>query len=93
MGLFLVVWLQVKIQNSVTNNGFLHIDILIVIVFPLVLALVHNIRKILVNALSDRYTHWSSVHHGGNTICTTSVVDRDDTAYMVVDREFRLPTE
>ena len=31
--------------------------------------------------------------HGGNTIGTTCVVDRDDTAYMVVDREFRLPTE
>ena len=32
-------------------------------------------------------------NHGGNTIGTTCVVDRDDTAYMVVDREFRLPTE
>ena len=31
--------------------------------------------------------------HGGNTIGTTCVVDRDDTAYMAVDREFRLPTE
>ena len=40
------------------QNGFLHIDILIVIVFPLVLA-----SEILVNALSDRYTHWSSVHN------------------------------
>ena len=34
-----------------------------------------------------------SYYHGGNTIGTTCVVDRDDTAYMVVDREFRLPTE
>ena len=33
------------------------------------------------------------LNHGGNTIGTTCVVDRDDTAYMVVDREFRLPTE
>ena len=33
------------------------------------------------------------LYHGGNTIGTTCVVDRDDTAYMVVDREFRLPTE
>ena len=32
-------------------------------------------------------------YHGSNTIGTTCVVDRDDTAYMVVDREFRLPTE
>ena len=36
---------------------------------------------------------FSDCTHGGNTIGTTCVVDRDDTAYMVVDREFRLPTE
>ena len=37
--------------------------------------------------------HCPCKDHGGNTIGTTCVVDRDDTAYMVVDREFRLPTE
>ena len=32
-------------------------------------------------------------HHGGNSKGTTCVVDRDVTAYCVVDRVLRLPTE
>ena len=31
--------------------------------------------------------------HGGNSKGNTCVVDRDVTAYLVVDRELRLPTE
>ena len=31
--------------------------------------------------------------HGGNSKGTTCVVDRDVTAYLVVDRVLRLPTE
>ena len=41
----------------------------------------------------NMYAKYQLHKHGGNTIGTTCVVDRDDTAYMVVDREFRLPTE
>ena len=32
-------------------------------------------------------------HHGGKSKGTTCVVDRDVTAYMVVDRVLRFPTE
>ena len=32
-------------------------------------------------------------NHGGNSKGTTCVVDRDVTAYLVVDRVSRLPTE
>ena len=32
-------------------------------------------------------------HHGGNSKGTTCVVDRDVTAYLVVDRVLRFPTE
>ena len=33
------------------------------------------------------------VNHGGNSKGTTCVVDRDVTAYLVVDRVLRFPTE
>ena len=33
------------------------------------------------------------IEHGGNSKGTTCVVDRDVTAYLVVDRVLRLPTE
>ena len=32
-------------------------------------------------------------YHGGNSKGTTCVVDRDVTAYLVVDRVLRIPTE
>ena len=32
-------------------------------------------------------------YHGGNSKGTTCVVDRDVTAYLVVDRVLRFPTE
>ena len=32
-------------------------------------------------------------HHGGKSKGTTCVVDRDVTAYLVVDRVLRIPTE
>ena len=44
-------------------------------------------------AIKEMPFSYEMLGHGGNTIGTTCVVDRDDTAYMVVDREFRLPTE
>ena len=34
-----------------------------------------------------------SIYHGGKSKGTTCVVDRDVTAYMVVDRVLRFPTE
>ena len=34
-----------------------------------------------------------TLFHGGNSKGTTCVVDRDVTAYLVVDRVLRLPTE
>ena len=49
--------------------------------------------KVKFSSLGDWYDVFTVNIHGGNTIGTTCVVDRDDTAYMVVDREFRLPTE
>ena len=40
------------------------------------------------------YKDLNSDHlHGGNSKGTTCVVDRDVTAYLVVDRVLRLPTE
>ena len=35
----------------------------------------------------------NNIKHGGNSKGTTCVVDRDVTAYLVVDRVLRLPTE
>ena len=70
MGLLPVVWLQVKIQNSVTNQLHcimvfytVHIDIFDCnrVLFRISFDAVTS--EILVNALSDRYTHWSSVHN------------------------------
>ena len=49
--------------------------------------------KLLARTNCDEAGHFAVPNHGGNTIGTTCVVDRGDTAYMVVDREFRLPTE
>ena len=47
--------------------------------------------EIIITTIQNIHKH--AQLHGGNTIGTTCVVDRDDTVYMVVDREFRLPTE
>ena len=33
------------------------------------------------------------LNHGGNSKGTTCVVDRDVTAYLIVDRVLRFPTE
>ena len=38
-------------------------------------------------------TFFSLNDHGGKSKGTTCVVDRDVTAYMVVDRVLRFPTE
>ena len=61
MGLSPVVWLQVKIQMTALQNGFLHCDISTYLIFRISFDSVTS--EILVNALSDRYTHWSSVHN------------------------------
>ena len=69
MGLFLVVWLQVKIQNSVTAKWFSahrHIDCNRV---PFSIGIDSITSEILVNALSDTYTHWSSVHNKKRHSC------------------------
>ena len=46
-------------------------------------------------AASDLKGTWSRhlIEHGGKSKGTTCVVDRDVTAYMVVDRVLRFPTE
>ena len=57
-------------------------------------------HKILLNKLLDRNVspiYWLIIkelyNHGGKSKGTTCVVDRDVTAYMVVDRVLRFPTE
>ena len=65
MGLFPVVWLQVNIQNchnlTALQNGFIDIFDCNRVLFRINFDSVTS--EILVNALSDRYTHWSSVHN------------------------------
>ena len=73
MGLFLVVKLQVKFrtlsQIDCTAKWFSthrHIDCNRV---PFSIGFGSITSEILVNALSDRYTHWSSVHNKKRHSC------------------------
>ena len=50
-----------------------------------------EIPCILANA--KRISRNETIYHGGNSKGTTCVVDRDVTAYLVVDRVLRIPTE
>ena len=51
-------------------------------------------RKIFFFAqCSKKKASFSGNNHGGKSKGTTCVVDRDVTAYMVVDRVLRFPTE
>ena len=51
------------------QNGFLHIDILFCNRIPFSIGFDSITSEILVNALSDRYTHWSSVHNKKRHSC------------------------
>ena len=62
MGLFLVVWFRTLSHIDCTAKWFSahrHIDCNRV---PFSIGIGSITSEILVNALSDRYTHWSSVH-------------------------------
>ena len=43
--------------------------------------------------LAEHHIDILGLDHGGNSKGTTCVVDRDVTAYLVVDRVLRFPTE
>ena len=69
------------------QNGFLHIDILTVIVFPLVIGFGSITLEILVNALSDRYTHWSSVHNKKRHSCIGNETETYENRNFLQTRE------
>ena len=54
---------------------------------------VSNLFIVLISMLATQICFYNSHKHGGKSKGTTCVVDRDVTAYMVVDRVLRFPTE
>ena len=52
----------------------------------------HSCHAPLVFTLTKSRISHDTNHHGGNSKGTTCIVDRDVTAYLVVDRVLRLPT-